>query len=505
MMGPTGNWRSIWRGNRVKLILLAVSLAGLLLRVHNLGDESIWLDEGISVRLAHLSPSQIIEERASNIHPPFYFIILHYWVDIFGDSEFSTRLLSVMFGVLAVFVMYKVGRLIFDQNVGILASLLLASSVFHVGFSQEVRSYSLMTFLTLFSMFCFVRLFDKGSIAISTAYILSSTLLLYTHVFGVFVLVAQNAYWLILYLLAKDQHEPSLKRWILLQVAMVILFAPWIGVLWAQVFKVQGGFWIPTPSLRSIAGSLKSYSGSAFLLPVFLVLSSFSVVTCERARGSIQKSSLSKSIGGFHWSIRLRNKTNLLLMVWLLTPIVLPFIISQFSMPIYITRATISASLAFYLFVAKGIANIHNRSARAVIAGVVVLLSLLGLWNYYREVNNEQWRDVAVYVDQHANQGDLLLFNAGFCQENAFDYYSKRTDLIKKPFPEATKDIFNFSTVENEDIEGLMPIAQDYERVWVILSHSRDRYGLITEKLSEFFNMSDQRTYVGIEVYTFEK
>jgi uncharacterized membrane protein len=473
--------------------------------VYNLDAESIWVDEGISIRLAQFSPSQIVVERASNIHPPFYFIVLRYWVDLFGDSEFSARLLSVIFGVLAVFMIYKVGKLIFNQNVGILASLLLAFSVFHVGFSQEVRGYSLMAFLTLFSMFCFVRLFEKWSTALSIAYVLSSALLLYTHVFGSFVLVAQNAYWVMLLLLSKEDHELGLKRWVLLQVVITILFAPWIGVLWAQVFKVQSGFWIPAPSLRAIAGSLKRYSGSVFLLPIFLVLASFSMVTYERNRDNIRKSGLFKSVGGFRWGIRSRNEANLLLMVWFLTPIVLPFIISQFSTPIYITRATISASLAFYLFVAKGIDNINERSARPVITGVIVLLSLLGLGNYYREVNNEQWRDVALHVDQHANQGDLLLFNAGFCQENAFDYYSTRTDLIKRPFPEATQDIFYFATVDNEDIDGLIPIVQGHERVWVILSHSRDRQELITEKLGEFFNISDQRAYVGIEVYAFEE
>ena len=50
-------------------------------------------------------------------------------------------------------------------------------------------------------------------------------------------------------------------------------------------------------------------------------------------------------------------------------------------------------------------------------------------------INNEQWRDSANYVESHAQLVYLLLFNSGLCQKEVFNYYSQRTDLIKKPFP----------------------------------------------------------------------
>ena len=50
-------------------------------------------------------------------------------------------------------------------------------------------------------------------------------------------------------------------------------------------------------------------------------------------------------------------------------------------------------------------------------------------------INGETLR---ITIDTNAQPGDLLLFNPGCCQKNIFDYYSKRTDLIKKPFVHET-------------------------------------------------------------------
>jgi uncharacterized membrane protein len=92
-------------------------------------------------RGSNLNLFQIVENSAQSVHPPLYYVILHYWINLFGDTEFSTRFLSVIFGLFSIFMIYKVGTLLFNKNVGMLSSLLLALSVFHIQYSQEVRMY----------------------------------------------------------------------------------------------------------------------------------------------------------------------------------------------------------------------------------------------------------------------------------------------------------------------------------------------------------------------------
>lgn len=227
---------------RNQLVLLVILSLGLFLRISDLGNESLWLDEGFSIRVANLNLFEIVEDRSQDVHPPLYYIILHFWINLFGDSEFSTRFLSVIFGFFAIFMIYKVGSLIFDEDVGILGSLLLASSVFHIQYSQEVKMYSLMALLTLLSIYFFIKLLEKRSLVVSIGYILSSILLMYTHVFGLFIIVAQNIYLVMLFLLSKDVYKLNFKRWTLLQLILIALFTPWIGILINQILRLQSLF-----------------------------------------------------------------------------------------------------------------------------------------------------------------------------------------------------------------------------------------------------------------------
>ena len=124
-------------------ILIAILLIGLFLRVYDLANESMWGDEAFSIYIANLNLSQIFFYPENN--PPLYFMILHWWINLFGDSEISIRFPSVIFGFLSIFMIYKVGNQIYDKDVGILSSLLLGLSVFHIHYSQEARTYSLYT------------------------------------------------------------------------------------------------------------------------------------------------------------------------------------------------------------------------------------------------------------------------------------------------------------------------------------------------------------------------
>ena len=98
----------------VPLMLLAILLVALLLRVFQLDAESLWLDEATSVYIGNQDLVQVAGDLSlRNFHAPLYVLLLHYWMQLFGDSEFSVRLPSVLFGVFSVGMLYKVGTLLF--------------------------------------------------------------------------------------------------------------------------------------------------------------------------------------------------------------------------------------------------------------------------------------------------------------------------------------------------------------------------------------------------------
>jgi uncharacterized membrane protein len=494
-----------------ELILLAILFLGLFLRVYDLSDESVWYDEAFSIELANSSILGVINGSAQDIHPPLYHILLHYWINLFGDSEFSTRFMSVLFGLVAIFMIYKVGSLILDEEAGILSALLLALSSFHIYYSQEARMYSLMVLLTLLSMYFFLKILSNRNVIDVVGYALSSTFLIYTHYFGLFIILAQNIYIFTLFLLKEDDYKQTFKRWVPLQLIIIVLFSPWIMVFIRQVLLAQSGYgigWMPMPSIHSIIRSFNLYSGSNLLLAFFVILSSFSLVPYKRLYDSNDSKNLFQTSQGHEPKIKLSDvKRSYLLLLWLVIPIALPFVISKVSASIYWDRNTIVALPAFYLLVAVGIRKIEHKYLKSAIICVVILGSLAGVWECYSTVNKHRWREIANDIDENAKQGDLLLFNAGF-NKLPFNYYSKRTDLIKRPFPVGTSD------VDEDSIKKLGSAVKGYNRVWVILAHSGDSNGLIKKKLTESYNSSFHKEYESIthnkyhhnlEVNLFEK
>ncbi len=513
--GPAPEWESAAAGDsprarrRMKLrgehlLLLAILCLGLFLRVYNLGGESLWYDEVISVGLAHMTPAEIIADRAHNVHPPFYFLVLRGWVALFGDSEFAVRLLSVVFGCFAILMIYKVGRLLFDKEVGMRASLLLAVSAFHIQYSQEARAYSLLVLLTLASFYCFLKLLKEKNNWLSMGYVLSSALLAYTHYYGLFVLVAQNLYFATLLLLPRKDFQLTLKRWLILQSLIVLLFVPWVPILIHQVSQVKSGFWIAPPSKKTLRTTFRQYAGSKVSMNFCFLLASLSLITLDKTIGGRGWKTPSKWFASLRQRIILTDFRKIwLLSCWLFIPVFVPFFVSSISTPIYNHRYTIIASLAFYLLMAKGVKNLAYWPIKGIALSAFIILSLMSVQGYFGKIQKEQWRETARYVNSMAESGDLILFNAGRSKE-AFEYYSQRSDLDKKPFPEPGSHS-KYEKYDEKMMKRLIPVIKRHERVWLVLSHRRDRKGLIAETLQKRYGLAYHQKLRGIEVYLFEK
>ena len=118
---------------KTSLMLSFILFLAAVLRIIFIGNHSLWLDELFSLRFSEFNLPELIREvAASDNHPPTYYIVLHYWVLFFGDSEASLRAPSALFSLLSVYFTYKVGELLFNKRVAALAALLLAVSEFWI-------------------------------------------------------------------------------------------------------------------------------------------------------------------------------------------------------------------------------------------------------------------------------------------------------------------------------------------------------------------------------------
>ncbi len=146
------------RMTRIPLLLpVLIVLLAFALRVHHLDAQSLWNDEGNSLRLAQRTVPDLIDAAGRDIHPPGYYLALKAWISLAGESEFSLRALSMLMGVLTVAVTIALGRALFSRSAGMIAGLLVALSPLAVYYSQETRMYAALALLSAASMWAFVE------------------------------------------------------------------------------------------------------------------------------------------------------------------------------------------------------------------------------------------------------------------------------------------------------------------------------------------------------------
>ena len=475
-------------------LLLIIAVGGTL-RLAGLDADSLWLDEASSIKFAHESPAGIIEETSKDVHPPLYYFALHYWMLLFGDSETSARFLSALFGILALPVIYKVATHLFDRSTGLLAAGLLALSRFHLEFSQEARMYSLLCLLGCASVYFFLKLIEGKSRFALAGYIVTSALMMYTHVYSFFILAAENLYWLTLLFASRDIFQRIWKRWLVAQVTLAVLFIPWLSVQLQQFSRVQQGFWIPKLPPRLLLYTLEMYSGSYHLAWILSALIGLAIFSSWKGWN---EAPVRKSPADDRPLLQGRLKLYLLLL-WLACPILLPYIISQFSSPIFLPKYTIAALPAFVILAARGLLSVRFHQLRMLVALLLICFSAIVLKNYFGAYKKDLWRESVAAFSQLAKPDDLVLFNdqSGIVP---FEYYYRRDDLVEKPFPDYG------SKLEADNLaEQLKASVEDHTRVWLVLSHPNQWTPLIPQQLARWYVAIEHIIYPGVEMYLFEK
>lgn len=222
------------RSKQIWLLIGILSL-GTILRMYDLLGESLWVDEGFSVDISKHNISKIYLLTKRDVHPPFYYFVLHYWMGIWGDSESAVRTLSALFGIASILIFYKIGILIFNELTALIASSFAALSIFYIEYSQEARMYSLLLLLSLLSYYFYLRVLKDGRSVYYDSIILLwlNILLAYTHVYGLFVLLTQAVFSLIYW---RRWNRFNRRTWVIIQILWGILYLPWV---WALVIQVK--------------------------------------------------------------------------------------------------------------------------------------------------------------------------------------------------------------------------------------------------------------------------
>ncbi|MBR1425311.1 glycosyltransferase family 39 protein [bacterium] len=167
--------------NIVFFVILSIIALGLRLMYIN---DSLWYDEACSWFIAkgHIMSNLLHLDLQ---HTPLYFFLLHFWMKIFGTGELQMRILSLIFGLASIPLVYITTKKIFGHIQACFACAAVALSPLMIIFSVEVRMYSMAIFLVLLSLNYLIDFEQKNDKKSLIKLVLTDILLPYTFVGGI--------------------------------------------------------------------------------------------------------------------------------------------------------------------------------------------------------------------------------------------------------------------------------------------------------------------------------
>ncbi|MBN1220393.1 MAG: glycosyltransferase family 39 protein [Anaerolineae bacterium] len=505
-------------GTRSHLVLPIILLTGFVLRLYKLGEQSLWYDETVSAFLASQAPLDLIAHTARDIHPPGYYLILHFWTILAGNTEFALAYLSLIFGVLLIALTFHAARYFADKLTAIWTALLVACSPYNIWYSQEVRMYTLGAVLGLAATYYGLRALENNKKNTESrflewlfwlGYVVLAAFGLYTLYYFAFLLVVINVFFL-MYTLWPGAKRFALVRLLFANSLVLLAYLPWLPTAWRQMSNPPVPPWRSQMDLWSIM--LESWSAltlgqsvkpTTIWFILFLALALFILGLGHLYRLPSPAKSPTRSPALF-------------LFFYTFGPLTIIYLLS-FITPLYHVRYVFTYSPAFYIILGAGLAWLTTRSRLWLTLLAVTLLLIAFAYSVYQYHFNpryqaDDYRSAVDFIQSQWQPGDALMTNAGYTY-TAFVYYANFSNLDRQrlvPYRppsdsrrplllqtgsvegdpnlgwgDPNADFYPMSTADT--IAGLEQLANDYPRLWLLRAYDTvtDPQGLIRTWLAE--------------------
>lgn len=153
-------WRSWDRATVARIVgILVVTVVAIGLRVWGLNQLGYNTDEAVYAgQAAAIAKDPILKEifPIFRAHPLLFQFVLAI-VFSFGVSDIAGRYVAVAIGLGTVYLVYRVGKLLYGEKAGLLAGLFLALMPYHVVVSRQVLLDGPLVFCTTLTLFFLAR------------------------------------------------------------------------------------------------------------------------------------------------------------------------------------------------------------------------------------------------------------------------------------------------------------------------------------------------------------
>jgi mannosyltransferase len=380
------------------IAVLAVALVGLGLRLYHIGNHGLFVDEVYSVLVAKgIGDPELIRFDSAR---PFYFLLLKGWLSLSSDETWM-RFFSVIFGTANIALIYLLGKDLAGRKVGLAAAILTALSPMEIHYSQQVRMYTLGTFLALGGSLALLEAFERTKKTCLFIWLATRGMMVLTLPLTGVLLIVDGLY-------AYSRRKESKLLPLMSGLALVLLlgWSPFILIL-LQARSSPYDSWRATldvPTVVDFLTLLVNFTASAIPLqesggpPCFDWFTTAYVLIFTPVLGVAI--AFSHKQAKMIWSLG-----------WGLIPLLAFWLYSNVLPPLFITRYTMFTAPFVLITLGFGWACAWTRW-RPVGFGIaaVYLLAMTSYLSYfYNHPVHEDWRPVSEYIAAHEQPGDQIV------------------------------------------------------------------------------------------------
>jgi uncharacterized membrane protein len=452
--------------NKYNILILGLFLGALLIRLYHLDFLPLWRDETFSVNVASKDINGLVDTAIRDTQPPLHLFLLHYWMKIFTNSEFSVRFLSLIFGMIAVLFVYLIAKNYFKSKKYIALTLCFAAiSPVFVYYSQEARAYSMLMAFSAALFYFGLQIFnDKKNLLNWLGFILAATFGLYTHnIFGV-VLVGY-ALWAAIKILKSEKlkffKSEIFLKFVLSFILIALLYIPWLFVFLEQYSKVENdGFWLVFFPIANIL-----HSHFAFLLGP--TLSYVDQLTHSLYVAYIGLFGSILFIMGVTFEVKKDKLPKFSFLFFAMLALVLAI---SFKTPFYYIRYITFVMPLFIILITLGAQNLELSVSKIIwriLIGLFIFFNILFYTVYVAgDIDSKEDSKSAIeYIEENYNESTDIVLNPHAATFHDWEYYARIQGFVYDP----NRDLLYYEGLANIDEEDYYDgTLKNFERIWVL-------------------------------------
>jgi hypothetical protein len=343
----------------------------------------------------------------------------------------------------------------------------------------------------LLSLYFYVLYFSNGKVKHAAIFVICSFVSITTHPFSLLITLALNAHFLIFR--GKAGGPDMVRRWLYAQAAVGLSSLPFIII---HLKRASEGFgsWVysselATANFDTLVEMFFNFNYSYNLQ----FIHSMNIRLFEAVLYYLQYLFPAGILLGIASIKNNKNSHYLYLLVFIsIFPVAALYIVSYYYKPMFAFRYLYLFHIGLIALFTAGLTSIKaNTARRALIALVIIYLSVVNAMAWHRD-SPHKWREAMKIVADNYAKGDvILIFHDG--SHDPVNFYlpgggQQGWDIKMIPF--APRYVFKTGQSpeekEKQAYDAIAPLIKDYRRAWLVLNGSSDPENVVINMFKKF-------------------